>query len=62
MVKKKVVVYFEDGELEFRGYKYETDRGFINLYKNNNPVKITRQYYPLKNNPIDVIYDRGNKK
>lgn len=55
--RKKVVVYFEDGKLEFRGYKYETDKGFISMYKNDNPVKITRQYYPLKNNPIDIIYE-----
>ena len=55
--KKKVVIYFNDGKLIFRGYKYETDKGFINMYKEENPVKITRQYYPLKDNTIDIIYE-----
>lgn len=55
--RKKVTIYFNDGKLTFRGYKYETDKGFISMYKNDNPVKITRQYYPLKNNPIDIIYE-----
>lgn len=58
--KKKVVIYFKDGKLTFRGYEYETDKGFINMYKDENPVKITRQYYPLKDNEISVIYRRNN--
>lgn len=60
-MKKKVVVSFEDGDLIFRGCHNEDDGYFVNLY-NSIAIKITRQYYPLKDNKEEVIFrkDKSN--
>lgn len=57
-MKKKVIVSFEDGDLVFRGYHDENDEYFINLYSNMNAIKITRQYYPLKDNEKMIIWKK----
>ena len=59
-MKKKVIVTYEDGgELIYRGYADKDDNYFIALHRFSlELVKITRQYYPLKNNVAEVIFDR----
>lgn len=56
-MKKKVVVSFSDGDLVFRGYHDKDDNYFINLYSLN-AIKITRQYYPLKDNKVETIFSK----
>jgi len=58
-MKKKVIVSFEDGDLVFRGYHDEDDNYFLDLYKDEPGVKkIVRQYYPLKDNPKVILWDK----
>ena len=42
-----------------RGYKDKDDNYFIALHKYSlEVVNITRQYYPLKDNEVEVIFDK----
>lgn len=61
-MKKKVVVTYEDGgELTYRGYADKDDNYFIAFHRFSlEVVKITRQYYPLKDHKAEVIFDREN--
>ncbi|WP_278681515.1 hypothetical protein [Paraclostridium bifermentans] len=58
-VKKKVVITFKDkGELIYKGYRDKNDDYFINKFKDDEQImRITRQYYPLKNNDVAIIYE-----
>ena len=59
-MKKKVIVNYKDGgKLIYRGYKNRDDNYFIALHKYSlEVVNITRQYYPLKDNEVEVIFDK----
>ena len=59
-MKKKVTVNYKDGgKLIYRGYKDKDDNYFIALHKYSlEVVNITRQYYPLKDNEVEVIFDK----
>ena len=59
-MKKKVIVNYKDGgKLIYRGYEDKDDNYFIALHKYSlEVVNITRQYYPLKDNEVEVIFDK----
>lgn len=61
-MKKKVIVSYKDGgKLTYRGYADRDDTYFIALHRFSLGItKITRQYYPLKDNKAQVIFDSEN--
>lgn len=59
-MKKKVIVTYEDGgKLTYRGYADKDDNYFVAFHKYSlEVVNITRQYYPLKDHAVEVIFDK----
>ncbi len=59
-MKKKVVVTYEDGgKLIYRGYHEEDDSYFLTYPRFSlGVVKVTRQYYPLKDNEEVTLFSK----
>ena len=59
-MKKKVVVTYEDGgEIIYRGYNEEDDSYFLTYPRFSlRVVKVTRQYYPLKDNEEVTLFSK----
>ena len=59
-MKKKVVVTYKDGgQLVYRGYSDCDDNYFLTYPRfSSGVVKVTRQYYPLKDNKEVILFSK----
>ena len=57
MKKRVIVTYNDGGKLIYRGYHDKDDNYFLTYPRfNDEVVKVTRQYYPLKDNDEIILF------